>query len=555
MQSDLQKTQKVKLKDITEIAEEIGLDREDIEVHGRFKAKINIDVVNKIKQSRNGKVILVTSINPTPFGEGKTTTAIGLSMAINRLGFKSIVTLREPSLGPCLGLKGGATGGGAAQVLPMEDINLHFTGDIHAVTSANNLLCAAIDNHLYHRNELNINPNMITFKRAMDMNDRALRKIIVGLNDTKNAVLREDGFVISAASEVMAILCLSQSIEELKFRLGNILIGYDYDGKPIFAKDLKVHGAMAALLKDAIKPNLVQTSENTPAIIHGGPFANIAHGTNSIIALKIARLLSDYVVVEAGFGADLGAEKFVNIVSRKSGIFPNVAVVVVTTKALKYHGGISKDNLDKENLNALQEGFKNLEKHIQNLKFMGLDVVVALNKYPYDSQAEIEMVKDFCNSIEVEFSISQVYQNGSDGALDLATKAIEMANKKAKVSFVYDDKDAIEQKIRKIATIIYGASDVQFSKNALSDLKLISQMNINHFPVCMAKTQYSLSDDPRLLGRPQDFVLKINELKVNHGAEFIVAISGDIMTMPGLPKIFAAQDIDVDEEGNIIGIF
>lgn len=549
------KLQEINLREISEIAESIGLSEDDIEVYGKYKAKINLDVLKKNTLRGEGKVILVTSINPTPYGEGKTTTAIGLSMAINRLGFKSIVTLREPSLGPYLGIKGGATGGGAAQVLPSTDINLHFTGDIHAVTSANNLLCAAVDNHIYHGNSLNINPKAIMVKRAMDMNDRALRNIIIGLGDGQKGAVREDGFIISVASEVMAILCLSSSLSDLKEKLGNILIGFSYDKKPIYAKDLNVHGAMALLLKDAIKPNLVQTSEATAAIIHGGPFANIAHGTNSVVAIRIAQKLSDYVVVEAGFGADLGAEKFVNIVSRKSGIYPSAAVVVVTTKALKYHGGIeAKENLVNKDIDALKKGFKNLEKHIENLRLMGLEPIVALNKFPHDSPDEILQIESFCQECGVEFAVSEAYEYGSEGALDLAEKVVEVANKKRKIQFVYDDSDPVEEKIRKIAKLIYGAADVYFSKSAISTLETIKKLDIDSFPVCMAKTQYSLSDNPKLLGRPKDFVLTVNEIKINNGAQFVVAICGDIMTMPGLSKDYAALHLDVDEDGNVVWI-
>lgn len=545
----------MKLKNITEIAESVGLSEDDIELYGKYKAKISLDVLKQKPRQREGKVILVTSINPTPYGEGKTTTAIGLSMAINRLGFKSIVTLREPSLGPYLGIKGGATGGGVAQVLPSTDINLHFTGDIHAVTSANNLLCAAIDNHIYHGNELNINPKAVMVKRAMDMNDRALRNIVIGLGDGQRGAVREDGFIISVASEVMAILCLSNDLEDLKERLGNILVGFSYDKKPIYAKDLKVHGAMALLLKDAIKPNLVQTSEATAAIIHGGPFANIAHGTNSIIAIKIAQKLSDYVVVEAGFGADLGAEKFVNIVSRKSGIYPSAAVMVVTTKALKYHGSMgAKENLTSENIDTLKKGFKNLEKHIENLKLLGLEAIVTLNRFPHDTPAEISEIESFCKERGVEFAVSEAYELGSEGALDLAQKVIEVASRKRKINFVYEDSDPVEEKIRKVAKTIYGAADVQFSKSALLGLELIKKLNIDHFPICMAKTQYSLSDDPKLLGRPKDFVLNVNEIRINNGAQFIVVICGDIMTMPGLSKDYAALHLDIDEDGNVVWV-
>ncbi|AZT89722.1 formate--tetrahydrofolate ligase [Caldicellulosiruptor changbaiensis] len=549
------KLQEMKLKNITEIAESVGLSEDDIELYGKYKAKISLNVLKRKPQQREGKVILVTSINPTPYGEGKTTTAIGLSMAINRLGFKSIVTLREPSLGPYLGIKGGATGGGVAQVLPSTDINLHFTGDIHAVTSANNLLCAAVDNHIYHGNELNINPKAVMVKRAMDMNDRALRNIVIGLGDGQRGAVREDGFIISVASEVMAILCLSNGLDDLKERLGNILVGFSYDKKPIYAKDLKVHGAMALLLKDAIKPNLVQTSEATAAIIHGGPFANIAHGTNSIIAIKMAQKLSDYVVVEAGFGADLGAEKFVNIVSRKSGIYPSAAVMVVTTKALKYHGSMGAiENLTSENIDTLKKGFKNLEKHIENLKLLGLETIVTLNRFPHDTAAEISEIESFCKEREVEFAVSEAYELGSEGALDLAQKVIEVASRKRKINFVYEDSDPVEEKIRKVAKTIYGAADVQFSKSALLGLELIKKLNIEHFPICMAKTQYSLSDDPKLLGRPKDFVLNVNEIRINNGAQFIVAICGDIMTMPGLSKDYAALHLDIDEDGNVVWV-
>ncbi|BCS80426.1 formate--tetrahydrofolate ligase [Anaerocellum diazotrophicum] len=547
----ISKVQETSLEPISKIAAKIGLDDEDIELYGKYKAKISLDVFKKKAQVQDGKVILVTSINPTPYGEGKTTTAIGLSMAINRLGFKSIVTLREPSLGPFLGLKGGATGGGASQILPSIDINLHFTGDIHAVTSANNLLCAAIDNHIYHGNSLGINPKSITIKRSIDMNDRSLRHIIVGLSDQKGAI-REDGFVISVASEVMAVLCLSMSYDDLKEKLGNILIGFTYDKKPVYAKDLNVHGSMALLLKDALKPNLVQTSENTAAIVHGGPFANIAHGTNSIVATKIAQKLANYVVVEAGFGSDLGAEKFVNIVARKTGIYPNAAVLVVTTKALKHHSRIEANGGLQSDVKTIQKGLENLEKHIENLKIMGLETVVALNKFPDDTEEEIELVRSFCEQKGVEFSVSTAYANGSEGVLELAEKVIELSNKKRKINFVYEDSDSIEEKIKKVATIIYGAKNVQFSKAALSKLELIKNLKTEHFPICMSKTQYSLSDDPKLLGKPKDFILNVTDIEIKNGAGFILVMCGDIIAMPGLGKDFAALHLDIDSSGNPI---
>lgn len=547
----ISKVRETTLEPISKIAEKIGLDEDDIELYGKYKAKISLDVLKKKAQVQDGKVILVTSINPTPFGEGKTTTAIGLSMAINRLGFKSIVTLREPSLGPFLGLKGGATGGGACQILPSIDINLHFTGDIHAVTCANNLLCAAVDNHIYHGNSLGINPKSITIKRTMDMNDRSLRHIIVGLSDQKGAI-REDGFVISVASEVMAVLCLSMSYDDLKEKLGNILVGFTYDKKPVYAKDLSVHGSMALLLKDALKPNLVQTSENTAAIVHGGPFANIAHGTNSIVATKIAQKLADYVVVEAGFGSDLGAEKFVNIVARKTGIYPHAAALVVTTKALQHHASAKTNEEMKNNVNSIQKGLENLEKHIENLKVMGLETVVALNKFPDDTKEEIELIRSFCEQKGVEFSVSTAYDNGSLGVLDLAEKVIRLSDKRKGINFVYQDSDSIEEKIKKVATIIYGAKDVQFSKAALSKLELIKNLKIEHFPICMSKTQYSLSDDPKILGRPKDFILNVTDIEIKNGAGFIVVMCGDIIAMPGLGKDFAALHLDIDNSGNPI---
>lgn len=548
----ISKVQETTLEPISKIAEKIGLDEDDIELYGKYKAKISLDVLKKKAEVEDGKVILVTSINPTPFGEGKTTTAIGLSMAINRLGFKSIVTLREPSLGPFLGLKGGATGGGACQILPSIDINLHFTGDIHAVTTANNLLCAAIDNHIYHGNSLGINPKSITIKRAMDMNDRSLRHIIVGLSNDQKGAIREDGFVISVASEVMAVLCLSMSYDELREKLGNILIGFTYDKKPVYAKDLNVHGSMTLLLKDALKPNLVQTSENTAAIVHGGPFANIAHGTNSIVATRIAQKLSDYVVVEAGFGSDLGAEKFVNIVARKSGIYPHAAVLVVTAKALKHHARIEENGGLQSDVNSIQRGLENLEKHIENLKVMGLETVVALNRFPDDTDEEIELIRAFCEQKGIEFSVSTAYTHGSEGVLELAEKVIEVSNKRKKINFVYQDSDSIEEKIKKVATIIYGAKDVQFSKAAVSKLELIKNLKIEHFPICMSKTQYSLSDDPKALGRPKDFVLNVTDIEVKNGAGFVVVMCGDIIAMPGLGKDFAALHLDIDSSGNPI---
>ncbi|MEZ0536888.1 formate--tetrahydrofolate ligase [Caldicellulosiruptoraceae bacterium PP1] len=554
MKSDVEIAKEVKLKYIEQIAEEIGLNQDEIETYGKYKAKISLDAYERLKNKKKNNIILITSINPTPMGEGKTTTAIGLSMAINKLGFSSIVTLREPSLGPCMGLKGGATGGGYSQVLPMEDINLHFTGDIHAVTTANNLLCAALDNHIHQGNKLNIDPKRILIKRAIDMNDRTLRNIVIGLGEKQNGVMREDGFIISVASEVMAILCLSENISDLKRRLGNILIAFNQQGEPIYAKDLKIHGAMAALLKDAIKPNLVQTIENTPAIIHGGPFANIAHGTNSILALDISTRLCDYTVVEAGFGADLGAEKYFDIVCRKADVYPNAVVIVVTIKALKYHGGQQLDKINEPNLKTLEKGLENLKKHIQNIKAFNTGVVVALNKFPSDTDEEIDLIKKLCEKENVEFAISSVFSKGSEGGIELAEKVLKVSNNVTKKNFTYPLNMSIEEKIKQIAKRIYGANDVEFSTKALKDLETIKKLEISHYPVCIAKTQYSLSDNPKLLGRPYNFTINIRELKISNGAEFIVAIAGDIMTMPGLPRIPSAENIDIDEKGNIYGI-
>jgi len=530
------------------------VEENEIEMYGKYKAKINLKILKRLSKNKNNHIILVTSINPTPLGEGKTTTAIGLSMAINKLGYSSIVTLREPSLGPCMGVKGGATGGGYSQVLPMDEINLHFTGDIHAVTTANNLLSALIDNHIYHKNEFGIDPKSVLFKRCIDMNDRVLRNVILGLGEKQNGVIREDGFQISVASEVMAILCLSKDYADLKRRLGNILIGFNTNNEPIYAKDLKAEGAMAAILRDALKPNLVQTTENTPAIIHGGPFANIAHGTNSILAIEIASKLCDYTVVEAGFGADLGAEKFIDIVARKFGIKPACAVIVVTIKALKYHGGVSKDAVTFPNSKALNNGFDNLKRHIEIVKKFGLIPIVALNVFPNDQEDEINMVLDYCKEENVQCAISKVYSNGSEGGLELAQEVINATKKDTQVKYIYPDNLSIEEKIKMIAKNIYGAKDVEFSFKAHKMLDLIKRLELSHYPVCIAKTQYSLSDNPKLLGSPYNFILTINGIKINNGAEFIVALAGDIMTMPGLPSKPSAEGIDIDNDGNIYGL-
>ena len=555
MKTDIEIARESKKLPIIEIAKKIGIHEDNLELFGKYKAKISQSFINNLKDKKDGKLILVTAINPTPAGEGKTTTTIGLGQALWKLGKKSIVVLREPSLGPCFGMKGGATGGGYAQVVPMEDINLHFTGDIHAITTAHNLLASLIDNHIYHGNKLNIDTNKIQWKRAVDLNDRSLRNIVIGLNN--NGKCREDGYMITVASEIMAILCLSTDLQDLKKRVGNILVAYNNENKPIYAKDLKAEGSIAVLLKDAIKPNLVQTLEGTPAIIHGGPFANIAHGCNSIIATKTALKLSDYVITEAGFGADLGAEKFFDIKCRKADLKPYATVLVATIKALKYNGGVKKDELSIENLQALQKGVVNLAKHIENLKKYNIPVIVALNKYNTDTEAEINFVKNYCKEINIDFSICEGWEKGGQGAIDLAEKVLKNINSQEESNFkvLYQESLPIVDKIEIVAKKIYGAEDVIFSPNAKKEIKRIEELNRDKLPICIAKTQYSFSDNKNLLGAPKNFKITINDVKLSNGAEFIVCIAGDIMTMPGLPKIPVAENIDIDKNGEIIGLF
>jgi len=556
MKTDVQIGQEAKMLHIVEIAKNLGIEEKDLELYGNYKAKISLDVLKKLKDKKDGKLILVTAINPTAAGEGKTTTNVGLSMALNKIGKKAITTLREPSLGPCFGIKGGAAGGGYAQVVPMEDINLHFTGDIHAVSTANNLLAALIDNHLHQGNELKIDPKRITWRRALDMNDRALREITVGLGPKGNGVTRVDGFDIAVASEIMAILCLSIDMQDLKDRLSKMIIGYNYSNEPITAGDLKATGSLALLLKDALNPNLVQTLENTPAIIHGGPFANIAHGANSIVATKTALKIADYVVTEAGFGADLGAEKFFNITSRFGKLTPNAIVVVATVRALKNHGGVKKADLNKENFEALEKGFENLEKQVENVKMFGVPTVVALNKFPTDTEKEFKFVDDKCKELGVSMIFSQVWEKGGEGGIELAEKVVDLIeNEENNFKFLYDVNLSIKEKIEIISTKVYGADGVDYSPIALKEIKKYEKYNLDKMPICMAKTQYSLSDDPEKLGRPRGFRITISSIRVSAGAGFLVALTGNIMTMPGLPKVPAANSMDILENGEIIGLF
>lgn len=556
MLTDIEIAQNCKMLPIDKIAQSLGITEDELELYGKYKAKISNQISQRLKDHPNGKLILVTAINPTPAGEGKTTTTVGLGQAMTKIGKKAIIALREPSLGPVMGVKGGAAGGGYSQVVPMDDINLHFTGDMHAITTANNLLSAAIDNHIHQGNELHIDSRQIVWKRALDMNDRALRNVIVGLGGKANGMPREDGFNITVASEVMAILCLASDLMDLKTRLGKIIIGYSFAGKPVTAKDLKVDGAMALLLKDAIKPNLVQTLENTPALMHGGPFANIAHGCNSITATKLALKLADYVITEAGFGADLGAEKFFNIKCRMAGLNPSAVVLVATIRALKYNGGVKKEDLKAENLHALKKGFVNLEKHVENIKKFGVPVIVAINHFDTDTHDEIEYIKSRCSSMEVEVAFSQVFAKGGAGGVELAEKLVHLINTKpSKFSPLYDVNWPIKKKIETIAHEIYGAASVTYAPAADKAIKKIEEMGLDKLPICMAKTQYSLSDNPNLLGRPENFEITVREIKVSAGAGFIVALTGEIMTMPGLPKVPAAEKIDIDQNGVITGLF
>ena len=556
MKSDIQIAQEAKMEHITKIAERLNLNEDDIEQYGKYKCKLSLDIFEKNKSKENGKLVLVTAINPTPAGEGKSTVTVGLGQALCKMGKNAVIALREPSLGPVFGIKGGAAGGGYAQVVPMEDINLHFTGDMHAITSANNLLAAAIDNHIHQGNDLRIDSRRIVFKRVMDMNDRALRNIVVGLGGKLNGFLREDGFMITVASEVMAILCLANSLSDLKERMGNILIAYDLDGNPVYAKQLDVQGAMALLMKDAIKPNLVQTLENTPAIIHGGPFANIAHGCNSIIATKMALKLGDIVVTEAGFGADLGAEKFLDIKCRYGELTPNCVVIVATVRALKNHGGVGKDMLSVPNVEALAKGITNLEKQIENIKKYNVPVVVAINKFISDSNEEVEFIIDYCKKLGVKVALSDVWAKGGEGGIELAEAVCDTLEKEtSNFKPIYDIENSIEEKINIIAREIYGANKAVFTPNAKKQIEELEKFGLDKLPICMAKTQYSLSDNPSLKGRPENFDITVREVKVSNGAGFIVALNGDIMTMPGLPKVPAANKMDILDNGEIVGLF
>ena len=556
MKSDIEIAQEAELVHIKEVAEKLGINEDELEFYGKYKAKISDELWESVKDREDGKLVLVTAINPTPAGEGKTTTSIGLGEAMALLGKKAVLALREPSLGPCFGIKGGAAGGGYAQVVPMEDLNLHFTGDFHAITSANNLLAALLDNHIQQGNQLGIDPRQVVWKRCMDMNDRALRNIVIGLGSKMDGMVREDHFIITVASEIMAVLCLADNMEDLKRRLGRIIVAYSFDGNPITADDLHATGSMAALLKDAIKPNLIQTLEHNPAIVHGGPFANIAHGCNSVRATKTALKLGDIAITEAGFGADLGAEKFFDIKCRKAGLKPDAVVLVATIRALKYNGGVPKADLAKEDLESLKKGVVNLEKHIENLQKFGVPVVVTLNSFVTDTKEEIAFVENFCKERNCEFALSEVWEKGGEGGIELAKKVLDtLDHKEAHFKPLYEDEMSLMDKIKTIATEIYGADDVTYSKAALKELKHIEEMGMGNFPVCMAKTQYSLSDDASKLGRPTGFTVNVREVYVSAGAGFVVAITGSIMTMPGLPKVPAANNIDVTNDGVITGLF
>ncbi len=556
MKSDIEIAQEAELVHIKKVAEKLGINEDELEFYGKYKAKISDELWESVKDREDGKLVLVTAINPTPAGEGKTTTSIGLGEAMALLGKKAVLALREPSLGPCFGIKGGAAGGGYAQVVPMEDLNLHFTGDFHAITSANNLLAALLDNHIQQGNQLGIDPRQVVWKRCMDMNDRALRNIVIGLGSKMDGMVREDHFIITVASEIMAVLCLADNMEDLKRRLGRIIVAYSFDGNPITADDLHATGSMAALLKDAIKPNLIQTLEHNPAIVHGGPFANIAHGCNSVRATKTALKLGDIAITEAGFGADLGAEKFFDIKCRKAGLKPDAVVLVATIRALKYNGGVPKADLAKEDLESLKKGIVNLEKHIENLQKFGVPVVVTLNSFVTDTKEEIAFVENFCKERNCEFALSEVWEKGGEGGIELAKKVLDtLEHKEAHFKPLYEDEMSLMDKIKTIATEIYGADDVTYSKAALKELKHIEEMGMGNFPVCMAKTQYSLSDDASKLGRPTGFTVNVREVYVSAGAGFVVAITGSIMTMPGLPKVPAANNIDVTNDGVITGLF
>lgn len=556
MLTDIEIAKQADIKPISDIAEKLGISADELEFYGKYKAKLPLSLLKKYENKEDGKLILVTAINPTPAGEGKTTVTVGLGEAMNRIGKKAVIALREPSMGPVFGIKGGAAGGGYAQVIPMEDINLHFTGDMHAITAANNLLCAIIDNHIQQGNELRIDPRRILFKRCLDMNDRALRNVVIGLGGKVNGVPREDGFMITVASEIMAILCLSSGIKDLKERLGSILTAYTYDGTPVYARDLNAVGSMAALLKDAIKPNLVQTLENTPALMHGGPFANIAHGCNSVTATRLALKLGDYCITEAGFGADLGAEKFLDIKCRCAGLKPSCVVIVATIRALKYNGGVPKTELSKENTVALKNGIVNLGTHIENMRKYGLPVVVAINRFATDTKAEIETIEAFCKEKDVPVSLTEVFARGGEGGKELAEKVVKtIETKEAHFKPIYDEKLSIKEKLNVLAKEIYRAGDVVFTSNAEKAISEIEKLGKDKLPICVAKTQYSLSDDPQKLGSPKGFTLTVRDVRLSAGAGFIVALTGDIMTMPGLPKQPAAYKIDVDDDGNVSGLF
>ncbi len=556
MKTDIQIAQETVMEPITKVAEKLGIKEDDLELYGKYKAKISDEYISSIQDRPDGKLILVTAINPTPAGEGKTTTSVGLGEAFGRLGKKAVIALREPSLGPCFGIKGGAAGGGYAQVVPMEDLNLHFTGDFHAITSANNLLAALLDNHIQQGNELEIDPRQVVWKRCMDMNDRVLRNIVVGLGSKMDGMVREDHFVITVASEIMAILCLATDMKDLKERLAKIVVAYNFKGEPVTAGQLKAVGAMAALLKDALKPNLIQTLEHTPALVHGGPFANIAHGCNSVRATKTALKMADYVITEAGFGADLGAEKFFDIKCRMAGLKPDAVVLVATVRALKYNGGVPKTELSEENLDALKKGIVNLEKHIENLQKFGVPVVVTLNSFVTDTEAEVEFIKSFCEERNCEFALSEVWAKGGEGGIALAEKVLKtLEEKESHFSPLYETDLSLKDKIQKIAQEIYGADKVHYASSAAKQLKKLEELGFGNLPVCMAKTQYSLSDDPALLGRPEHFDITVREVYVSAGAGFVVVLTGAVMTMPGLSKNPAAYGVDVDENGKITGLF
>lgn len=556
MKTDIQIAQEAELMHIKDVAASIGISEEELEFYGKHKAKLSDELWEKVKDRKDGKLVLVTAINPTPAGEGKTTITVGLGEAFAKINKKAIIALREPSLGPCFGIKGGAAGGGYAQVLPMEDLNLHFTGDFHAITSANNLLAAMLDNHIQQGNALGIDPRNIVWKRCVDMNDRVLRNIVVGLGNKMDGMVREDHFVITVASEIMAILCLADDLADLKRRLGRIIVAYTFEGNPVTADDLQATGAMTALLKDAIKPNMIQTLEHTPALVHGGPFANIAHGCNSVRATKLALKISDITITEAGFGADLGAEKFMDIKCRKAGLKPDAVVLVATVRALKYNGGVAKQDLGEENLEALKKGIVNLEKHIENIQKYGVPVVVTLNSFVTDTEAENEFIRSFCEERDCEFALAKVWEKGGEGGIELAEKVLDtMENKESNFHVLYEDELSLTEKIEKISKEIYGANGVVYEPAAKKQLAKIEEMGFGHFPICMAKNQYSLSDDAKKLGRPENFDIHIREVYVSAGAGFVVALTGAVMTMPGLPKVPAANNIDVTDDGKITGLF